>query len=107
MDSRKYHLHNGTTGSALSIRVTPRSSRNEISDILDDGTVKVRLTAAPVEGAANQELVKYLADALGVNTSHIEIVAGLNSRDKLVTITGMDAATLQQKVLLIVSKRRD
>ena len=45
MGTRKYHLHDGRMGAALAVRVTPRASRNEITEIMPDGTVKVRLTA--------------------------------------------------------------
>ena len=104
MASRKFHFHDGSTGSALTIRVTPRASRNEISAVLDDGTVKVRLTAPPVEGQANEALVKFLGDVLDIAPSRIEIVAGQTGRDKLVTITGIDLATLQERVLANVAK---
>lgn len=99
MDSRKYKLHNGTTGAAITVRVTPRASRNEISDVLEDGTIKIRLTAPPVEGQANNALVRYLADLLKVAPSTIDIIAGQTGRDKLVTITGMDPATVQERIL--------
>ena len=50
MHARRFHLHDGKKGSALAVRVTPRASRNEIVEILSDGTVKIRLTSPPVEG---------------------------------------------------------
>ena len=50
MASRSYHLHDGKKGAALAVRVTPRASKNEIVDILSDGTVKVHLTAPPGGG---------------------------------------------------------
>jgi len=97
--SKKFHLHNGKKGAALAIRVTPRASRNEIVEVLSDGTVRIRLTAPPVESQANQALVKFLADVLDVPPSRIEIVAGITGRDKLVSITDMDAETVHQKIL--------
>jgi hypothetical protein len=92
-------LHGGKAGAALTVRVTTRSSRNEIAGILDDGTVKIHLTAAPVDGEANQQLVAYLAKTLDVPRSNIEIVAGATGRDKLITILGIDAATLHARIL--------
>ena len=62
MSPKKYRLHDGQKGAALAIRVTPRASKNEIVEILADGTVKVRLTAPPVEGEANQALLTYLGE---------------------------------------------
>jgi uncharacterized protein (TIGR00251 family) len=99
MAPKKYHLHNGQKGSALAIRVTPRASHNEIVEILSDGTVKIRLTAPPVEGKANQALIEFLSDVLDIPTSRIEIVAGENGRDKLVSIMDMDAVSVQQKII--------
>ena len=99
MSSRRYHLHNGKKGSALAIRVTPRASRNEISEILNDGTVKIRLTAPPVEGKANQALIEFLADVLEVPRARIEIVAGTTGKDKLVSILDLDAETVHERIL--------
>lgn len=99
MKSRQYHLHNGQKGSALAIRVTPRASRNEIVEILNDGTVKIRLTAPPVEGKANLALVEFLAEVLGLPSNRIEIVAGATGRDKLVSILDLDTETVHQRIL--------
>ncbi len=99
MSPRKFHLHDGEKGAALAVRVTPRSSRNEITEILNDGTVKIRLTAPPVEGQANEALVQFLSDVLKVPASRIEIVAGQTGRDKLITVMDMDLAALQERIL--------
>lgn len=99
MDPRKYHLHGGKKGSALAIRVTPRASRNEIVEILADGSVKIRLTAPPVEGQANVALIQFLSEILDVSPSRIEIVAGATGRDKLVSVIDMDVETVQGKIL--------
>ncbi len=99
MSQRKFHLHNGQKGAALAVRITPRASKNEISEILSDGTVKIRLTAPPVEGKANLALVDFLSDVLGVPPSQIEIVAGATGRDKLISVLDMDAEALHQRIL--------
>jgi len=99
MKEREFHLHDGTSGSAITVRVTPRSSRNEISEILDDGTLKIRLTAPANEEKANQALIAFLAEVLEVKPSQIEIVAGLAGKDKLVTVTSIDRFMVQEKVL--------
>jgi uncharacterized protein (TIGR00251 family) len=96
---RTLRLHGGKAGAALTVRVTPRSSRNAITGILEDGTVKIHLTAAPVDGEANQKLIAFLASTLGVSRSSIEILAGATGRDKLISILGIDAATLHERVL--------
>jgi hypothetical protein len=99
VSQRKFHLHNGQKGAALAVRITPRASKNEISEILSDGTVKIRLTAPPVEGKANLALVDFLSDVLGVPPSQIEIVAGATGRDKLISVLDMDADALHQRIL--------
>jgi len=96
---RRFHLHNGQKGAALAIRVTPRSSKNEITEIMNDGTIRVRLTAPPVEGKANEALVAFLAEVLDIPKSKIEIVAGETGRDKLVSVLGMDAESVHSKIL--------
>lgn len=99
MSARKYHLHSGQRGAALAVRVTPRASRDEIAEILNDGTVRIRLTAPPVEGKANEALRSFLAEIIGVPRSKIEIVAGATGRDKLVSIVDMDAEAVHRKIL--------
>jgi uncharacterized protein len=95
----KKQFRNGLTGSAITVRVAPRSSRNEIIEIMDDGTIKIRLTAAPVEGQANTALVKFLAEVLDIAASRIEIVAGQSGKDKLITITGLEAQVVNERIL--------
>jgi len=97
--SRKYDFHDGQRGSALSIRVTPRASRNQIVGLLNDGTVKVHLATDPAENRENAELLSFLADVLGVPRSRVEVVAGENGRDKLVSVLDMDVETAHQRVL--------
>jgi uncharacterized protein YggU (UPF0235/DUF167 family) len=97
--TRKYELHNGQRGSALAVRITPRASRNQIMGVLDDGTIKVYLVSDPSEDELNTELLSYLAEVLGVPKSRVEVVAGENGRDKLVSVMDMDVETAQQRVL--------
>jgi len=99
MTDKKYHLHDGKKGAALAIRVTPRASRNEIIEILSDGTIRIRLTAPPAEEKSNRALIEFLSDVLGVAPSKIEVVAGATGRDKLVSIVDLDAETVHQRIL--------
>jgi uncharacterized protein (TIGR00251 family) len=99
MASKQFRLHNGKRGSALAIRVTPRAKKNEVSEVMSDGTIKIRLTAPPVEGKANEALVDFLSEILDTPRSRIEIVAGHTGRDKLVSILDMDTATAQGRIL--------
>ncbi|UCH58856.1 MAG: YggU family protein [Anaerolineales bacterium] len=92
-------FRNSKTGAAITVRVIPRASKNEIVDILQDGTIKIRLSSPPVDGRANHALIEFLADLLDVSRSRIEIVAGTKSRNKLVTILDMDAITVEKQIL--------
>jgi hypothetical protein len=99
MPARKFRLHDGKTGSALAVRVTPRAKRSRIAEITADGTVKIQIAAPPADGAANDKLLALLADILDVPRRRIEIVAGLSGRDKLITILDLDAATVHKRIL--------
>ncbi len=79
----------------ITVRVTPRSSRSEILGE-HDGAIKVRLTAPPVDGAANAELIKLFSKELKLSKSRIEIVAGETSRTKLLRLTGVTAGQLRR-----------
>lgn len=79
----------------LSIRIQPRSSKNEIVT-MESGALKIRLTAPPVDGAANEALVKFLAQTLSIPKSHVEIVSGHTSREKIVRISGMSGAEVKR-----------
>jgi len=65
---------------------------------VEGGALKVRLSAPPVEGAANRALVKLLAKALGVARSRVEIVRGARSRNKLVRVAGLRAEELRARL---------
>ena len=99
MADRKFNLHSGQKGSALAVRVTPRASRNEIVEMLDDGTIKVRIAAPPVDDEANIALIEFLAEILGVPKSRLDIVAGETGRDKLIAVVDMDVETAHQRIV--------
>jgi uncharacterized protein (TIGR00251 family) len=96
---KQFNLHDGKKGAALAIRVTPRARRNEIVEVLSDGTVKIRITAQPDEEQSNQALINFLSEVLKVPTSRIEIVAGITGRDKLVSILDLDADAVHHTIL--------
>jgi hypothetical protein len=99
MSDRKFNLHNGKKGSALAVRVTPRASHNEIVELLEDGTIRVRLAAPPSDNEANEALINFLSEVLGVTKARLDIVAGLVGRDKLISVMDMDAETVHQRIL--------
>ncbi len=84
----------------ITVRVVPRSSKNEVS--LEGDTFKVRLTAPPVDGAANEALTRFLAERLGLPRRVLQIVQGATGRRKIIHIddsAGLTMADIQQKLL--------
>jgi uncharacterized protein len=81
------------TGVVFRIRVVPRASRSEPAGILDDAW-KLRITAPPVEGKANGECIRLLAELLGVKRAQVAIIAGHASRTKTVAIEGVKATEI-------------
>ncbi len=72
----------------IPVRAQPRASRSELAGEYD-GALKVRLAAPPVEGAANEELVRFLARLLGVPKSAVRVVSGDTGRNKMVEVDGV------------------
>ena len=71
----------------LKVYLQPKSSKNEVVGPYRDG-IKVKVTAPPVEGKANEALIRFLAKEYGIPPSCIEIIKGLHSREKTVRISG-------------------
>ncbi|HLQ11400.1 MAG TPA: DUF167 domain-containing protein [Ktedonobacteraceae bacterium] len=80
----------------LTVRVIPRSSRNAIE--WDQGVLKARITAPPVDGAANDALIALLAERLGMPRRSISIVRGATGRQKIVEIAGMTEAEVTARL---------
>ncbi|MGE5415516.1 MAG: DUF167 domain-containing protein [Acidobacteriota bacterium] len=85
-------IQESANGIRIEIKVVPRSSRNQVAGF-QDGALKVKLTAPPVEGEANQALIAYLADVFKVSKRDVTIVRGETARNKLVEVRGV---TLEQ-----------
>ena len=84
-------------GVVFNIRVIPRASRCELAGVQGDA-LKLRITAPPVEGAANKECVRLLSDMLGVKKSQIKIIAGHSSKNKKVSISGINRKDIEKVV---------
>ena len=72
-------------GVRLAVQITPNAKKTEVVGVLDDA-LKLKLQAQPIEGKANEALVKYLAKALGVPRSAVAITHGQTNRKKLIEI---------------------
>jgi uncharacterized protein YggU (UPF0235/DUF167 family) len=74
--------------------VTPRAGRDEVSGVGPNGELLVKVRAAPADGAANDAVLRLLADTLDVAPSRLHLVRGATSRTKVVAIGGISAASL-------------
>ena len=84
----------------IKVYLQPRSSRNEIIGPYRDG-IKVKVTAPPAEGKANEALLRLLAKELDVAPSCIEIVKGYHSREKTLRISNSNPLTLKRKSISV------
>lgn len=81
----------------LKVRVTPRGSKEEVIG-WREGSLAIKLTAPPVEGAANKACVDFLAKVFGVKRSQVSLVSGDKSREKIFEIDGLDEAEIKARV---------
>ena len=96
--NRKFEITDAKRGAAFTVRVVTRAQKNEIVGIQEDNSLKIRLTASPNEGQANDALVKFLAERLEVPENAIEIVAGRDSRDKWISVAGISTSDLELRL---------
>ena len=86
-------------GVTLSLRIVPRATRDAVQGVLG-ATLKIRLTAPPVEGQANAALLRFLRDQLDLPASQVHLLSGLTGRSKRVLIRGLSAAAIRDKLLV-------
>ncbi len=75
----------------IKVRVLPRSSKNEVVGIMADGSLKIKLTAPPVDGKANEALIELLSERFNVPKNKITVRRGLRSKNKVVEIRAVIA----------------
>ena len=90
----KMNANNGT----INLKVITGAQQTELCEIMDDGSLKVKLHAKPVEGKANLELIELLAEELGISRQAIEIISGSQSRRKVVRVIGINQYQLNLKI---------
>jgi len=95
---KELNITDASQGAAITVKIVPKASRTEIVGIQEDGTIKIRLMAPPLEGEANDELIDFLAKFLEVQSGDIEILAGANNRRKLVTVLNIRAEEVEARV---------
>lgn len=97
--ARKFEITEAHSGAAFTVRVVTRASTTEIAGVQEDGALKIRLTESHTDGAADSQLIDFLAHKLGVGATQIEIVAGENARDKLISVEGIMPAEVEERLL--------
>jgi len=94
----QFNITSAAGGAAFPVYVVPRSSKDEISGRYGEA-VKIRLTAPPVGGKANEALVEFLAKRLNVPKKKIEILSGASSRNKMVCVLGLTPQELEARLI--------
>jgi len=89
---------------AVALWIQPRASRDVVVGERD-GAIAIRLQAPPVDGAANAALVRFVAGRLGVPARDVELVRGLSGRRKWITVAGLEAALVRQRLLEAANPR--
>lgn len=100
-------LRDTPAGAVLAVRVTPRASRSTFQGILvkeEQPMLRVALHAPPIDGRANEELLTFLSRQLDLAPSSLEIIRGMQSREKLVRTIGVSARELSATLLPILRR---
>ena len=84
-------------GVLFQIKVLPRSARSEVAGIHGEA-LKIKITAPPVEGKANEEIVRFLAKRLGVKSAQVSIVSGGHSQIKTVAVSGLTGPQVRERL---------
>jgi len=84
-------------GITFAVKVHPRARKNAITGTMGDA-LKLALTAPPVEGRANQAVIEFFADLFQIPRSSVTIASGETSRNKVVRVSGMNRAAVEQRL---------
>lgn len=90
-------------GVVLRVHAQPGAARSRVAGTHGDA-IKVQIRARPVDGAANRELIAILADALAMRRAAVSLVAGVQGREKRVSVVGLDAAAAWARLAPFVDK---
>ncbi|MDP9269198.1 MAG: DUF167 domain-containing protein [Acidobacteriota bacterium] len=90
-------IHDDKLGASFAVRVHPRAKKDTVTGMLGDA-LKLSLTAPPSDGRANHAAIEFLAGVLHLPRSSITIAAGQSSRNKVVRVTGITAASLADRI---------
>ena len=94
-------LRSHKTGVRLALHIQPNASRTEIIGLYQD-RLKIRIQAPPIDGKANTEIIKFLANIFGVPKSSVSLVAGTSGRGKLAEISDLSLTDAEAKIALFL-----
>ena len=97
MDSKGLRIHESGADIEVPLHVQPRARRTQIAG-LHDGTLKVTISAPPVDDAANRAIVEFFSTLLGHPKSRFHIISGEKSRNKVLRIEGMSLRRFQESI---------
>lgn len=96
-------LRESAEGVLLSLKVQPRASRNGVAGTHGD-ELKIAVTAPPVDSAANEAVLRFLADLLDCSRGSVQLIRGQTSRHKIVLVKGLTPAQILRKMGLVESE---
>lgn len=94
-------VQDGRNGATIAVKVIPRARRTAITGVLGEGSeaaLKIALAAPPVDGRANEALIAFFAQLLGVARANVEIATGEQSRNKRIRIKGSTAEKVRKSI---------
>jgi uncharacterized protein (TIGR00251 family) len=95
---RKFEITKAEEGAAFAVHVVPKSTRNKVIGKHGDA-LKINLASQTVGGVANDTLINFIAEKLGVKRDNVEIAAGLSSTEKMVIVVGVSPQTVEDLLL--------
>lgn len=94
-------VRENTKGISLAVKVQPRAQKNAVTGVVGE-SLKLALTAPPVEGRANEALVEFVAELFRIPRSSVTIASGLSSRNKVIRLTGVSRPAVEQRLMAIL-----
>jgi len=97
-EKQEHHFHEGKMGSAIAVRIIPKSSSDRIVEIHKDGAIIISLKASGNGADINKALLEFLSKIFEIQSNQMEVVAGSQKNEKLITILNLDSAIVQEKI---------
>ncbi|MBI5961077.1 MAG: DUF167 domain-containing protein [Chloroflexi bacterium] len=95
---REFKITDAQHGAAFAVRVVTRADNVELAGLQEDGSLKIRLTESTSEGRANVQLLEFLAQVLEVEPNQIEIVAGLDKPNKIISVKNVTTEWVNERL---------